>query len=77
MCGVQTTFGSATSGRAGSVNGSNLRPLPDQDQHFSVLEPLGEHIHVLDVVVPDRDVEGCQLGEARQRVQRVEVVVED
>ena len=40
-------------------------------------QPLGERVDVLDVVVPDRDLVPVELAEARQRAQRVEVVVED
>ena len=54
----------------------DLGPLSDQNQHFAVFEPLGEHIHVFDMIVPNRDVERRQLGEARQRLQGVEVVIQ-
>jgi len=38
---------------------------------------LGERAYVLHVIVPHRDLVARQLGEARKRAQRVEVVVED
>src|SRR5262249_13087497 len=41
------------------------------------VEALGEHVDVLHVIVPDGDVERRQHGEARQRMQRVEVVIEN
>ena len=55
----------------------DLRSFADQDQDVAVSEALSEHIHVLYVIVPDRDVEPGQLGEARQRVHGVEVVIQD
>jgi len=40
-------------------------------------EPLGEPIDVLHVIVEDRHVERREPGEARESVQRVEIVIED
>ena len=56
---------------------ADLGPLADQDQHLGVAQALGERVDVLDVVVPDGDVEGRELAEAGERAERVEVVVED
>ena len=56
---------------------SDLGALADQHERLGVAQPLGEHVDVLDVVGPDRDVVPGQLGEAVERAQRVEVVVED
>ncbi len=49
----------------------------NQHQYFGVAETLGQHAHVLHVVIPDRDVVAGQLAETRQAAQRIEVVVED
>ena len=56
---------------------ADLRPLADQHQRLGLAQPLGQHIDVLDVVVPDRDLVAGQLLEAAQRAQRVVVVIED
>ena len=55
----------------------NLRPLADEDQHFALLKTIGEHAHIVYVIVPDRHVKRRQLRKARQRVQGVEVVIQD
>jgi hypothetical protein len=51
--------------------------LADQRQGLGVLEPRGERVDVLRVVVPDGDLMAGDLGEARERPDRVLVVVED
>src|SRR5204863_5008766 len=50
--------------------------LPDQDQNLRVAQPLRKRIHVLHVVVPDRDVMACELAEAAERAHRVVIVVQ-
>ena len=42
---------------------ADLRPLTDQHQRFGVVQPFGQRVGVLDVVVPDRDLVPGQLGE--------------
>jgi hypothetical protein len=54
----------------------DLRPLPNQDERLRVTQPPGERLEVLHVIVPDRHVVAIELPEARQRSQRIEVVVE-
>ena len=49
----------------------------DQDEDLGVGQAVGEDVAVVGVVAPDRDVVPGEGGEARQRAQRVEVVVED
>ena len=51
--------------------------LADEHEGLAVAQPLGQGVHVLDVVVPDRDLMAVELREARERAQRVDVVVED
>ena len=41
------------------------------------LQALRQHIDVLDVIVPDRDVVAGELAEAVERAHRVEIIVED
>lgn len=55
----------------------NLGALPDQDQDLSLSQPFGEHVHVLNVVVPDSDLVPIELLKAGESAQRVEVVVQD
>ena len=55
----------------------DLRALADEHQRFGGLQPLGEALGVLHVVVPHRDVVAGQLPEAVQGAQRVVIVVED
>src|SRR5438876_9211258 len=56
---------------------ADLRALADQDERLGGAQPTGERVHVLNVVVPDRDLVPAQLLEAAQRADRIEVVVED
>jgi hypothetical protein len=57
--------------------GSNLGPFPDEDQGVGVDQASRELIQVLYVVCPHGDLVSVELVEARQRPERVEVVVED
>jgi hypothetical protein len=50
--------------------------LADQGQRLGVLEPLGEHVDVLGVVVPDRDVVAGGLAEGGERFHHILIVVE-
>src|SRR5579864_4705850 len=50
--------------------------LADQRQRLGVLEALGEHVDVLGVVVPDRDVVTGGLAEGAERFHHVLIVVE-
>jgi hypothetical protein len=54
-----------------------LRAFADQHQCLGVLEPLGECIGILHVVIPDRDLVVGEFGEACERAQGIVVVVED
>jgi len=56
---------------------SNRGSLPDQDQNFSLLEALGEHLRIIDVVVPDGHLVTVQLAEAGERSDGVEIVVKN
>ena len=56
---------------------SDLRALADEHERLGVAQPLGEHVDVLDMVGPDRDVVTGEPGEAVERAQRVVIVVED
>src|SRR6478609_5293252 len=56
---------------------ADLRALADQDQRLGMLQPLGELVDVLDMVVPDRDVMAFQFHEAIEGAYRVEIIVED
>src|SRR2546427_650097 len=51
---------------------ADLGALADQHEGLTVAEPLGEHVDVQDVVVPDRDVVVRELVEAVERSERVE-----
>ena len=57
--------------------GANLRALADQHQRFGVAQALGQHVDVLDAIVPDLDVVARELAEAIEGAQRVENLVED
>jgi hypothetical protein len=56
---------------------ADLGALPDQYQRFSIFQTLHENIDVLNVVVPDGDVVGCELFETGKGAEGVVVVVED
>src|SRR5215216_2748309 len=56
---------------------ADLRPLADQHQSFGDAQPFRQHIHVLDMIVPDRDVMFVELAETIEGAQRVEIIVED
>src|SRR3954451_1740761 len=56
---------------------ANLRSLADQHQRFGIAQAFRQRIDVLDVIVPDRDVEPGELAEAVEGAHRVEIIVED
>lgn len=56
---------------------ADRRPLPDQHERLAVTQPLGQHVDILDVIVPHRDLVLREPLEARQPAQRIEPVVED
>jgi hypothetical protein len=56
---------------------ADLRALAKQHQSLGVAQPVGQHIDILHVVVPDRHLVPGELAEARQAAQRIEPVVED
>ena len=56
---------------------ANLGALADQDQRLGVRQPLGQHVDVLGMVVPDRDVVAVQLSKAGQRPHGVVIVVKN
>src|SRR5262249_60117277 len=56
---------------------ADLGPLAYQHQRFGVPQPAGQHIDVLDMVVPDLDHVARQLLEAVERAKSVMVVVEN
>jgi hypothetical protein len=53
------------------------RALADQDERLGVVQPRGEHVEVVGVVVPDRHVLPVEQREAVEGPERVLVVVED
>src|SRR5262249_28112796 len=55
---------------------ADRRALADQNQCLGGLQPLGEAVHILGVVVPDLDVVPRELPEGRQMADRVEEVVQ-
>jgi hypothetical protein len=55
----------------------DLGALADQHQRLDVLQPLGELVVVLHVVVPHLHVVRGELPEARERWDGVVVIVED
>ena len=55
----------------------DLGSLADEDQDLCVFQALRKCVNLLNVIVPDLDLMALQLPEARERAQRVEVVVED
>src|SRR5207247_1962092 len=64
-------------GQAFEQRRTDLGSLPEQHHHLEGPEALGQRLELLNVVVEDGHVVRRQLLEARQRPQRVEVVVED
>ena len=56
---------------------ADLRALAEQHQRLGGLQPGGEAIDVLLMVVPHRHLVAAELREAGQGAQRVEIVVED
>src|SRR5262249_4086925 len=56
---------------------ADLGALAYEHERLRVVEALGKRIGGLNVIVPDRDLVSGELGEARQRAQRVVVVVEN
>src|SRR6185437_15224402 len=63
-------------GQALEQGRADLRPLADQHQRLGIAQAPRQRFNVLDVIVPDGDVVPVELGEAGQRAQRVEIVVE-
>ena len=57
--------------------GAYLGALADQDERLAVVQPRGELVDVLDVIVEDSHVVSGEPVEAAQGSQRVEVVVQD
>jgi hypothetical protein len=55
----------------------DLRPLSEENKHFGIVEPRGQGVCVLDVIVPNFDFVTGKLLEALQRSERVMVVVQD
>src|SRR5581483_10763050 len=55
---------------------ADLRPLADQHQDVGIFQPIGEDVDVLNVVVPDFDIETVELAKTVERSDRVEIVVE-
>jgi len=64
-------------GQAFEQRRTDLGSLPEQHQHLERPQALGERLELLNMVVENGHVMRRQLLEARQRPQRVEVVVED
>ena len=58
-------------GQALEQRRADLRALADQHQRLGVLQPLGQHVDVLDVVVPDRDVVAGELARSTASVRSV------
>jgi DNA-binding NtrC family response regulator len=64
-------------GQALEQGGLNCRALADEHEAFGVLQARSEHVGVLHVVVPDRNLVTLELLEAWKRAHRVEVIVQD
>jgi len=56
---------------------ADLGAFTDQHQGVGIAQSLREHVEILNMVVPDRDVVARELLEAIERAQGVEIVVED
>ena len=56
---------------------ADLRALADQHQRLGILQALRQHIDILDVIVPDRDVVPGEFFETIEGAHRVEIIVED
>ena len=56
---------------------ADFRALADQHQRVRILEPVGQDVDVLDVVVPDLDLVAVKFAKTVEGADRVEVVVED
>ena len=56
---------------------ADLRALADQHQHLRIPEALCERVDILRVVVPDRYVVPVELAKARERAQRIEIIIQD
>src|SRR5580700_5463863 len=51
--------------------------LAYQNQRLSILQTLGQSVHILDVIVPDGHVMACQFAEALKSAQRIVIVIQD
>ena len=56
---------------------ADLRSLANQYQHLGIRETSGKCVEVLRVIVPHRYRVTVQLAEARERAERIEVVVQN
>src|SRR5580692_7174497 len=56
---------------------ANLRALAEQYQRLGIAQAIGEDVSLLHVIGPDRDIVAVKLVKARQRAQRVVIVVEN
>ena len=64
-------------GQLGEQRRADAGALADQDQRLGVLQPLGQRVGVLEMVVPDRDVVAVELLEAGQRPHGVVIIVKN
>jgi hypothetical protein len=55
--------------------GANLRPLTNQHQRFGIPQPLGQHIQIVCVVVPDFNLMAFELLETDKPAQSVMIIV--
>lgn len=55
---------------------ANMGALADQHQRFRMGQAPGQPVHILDMVVPDRDIVTGQLGETWQGAQGVQIIVQ-
>jgi len=56
---------------------SDRGPLAQQHEHLGIFQTCGQRVHVLGVILPDRDVLTRHLLEGVERADRVLVIVED
>ena len=64
-------------GQALEQGRADLRALAVQHENLGVAQPLAQRVDILDMVGPQRDIVSGELGEARQRADRIEIIVEN
>ena len=56
--------------------GANLGPLTDEHQCFGILEPVGQGVQIVGVVVPDFNIVAGELLKTGETAQGVMIIVE-